>query len=393
MTPEQLLRESDRCVKCGLCLPHCPTYRVRRDEGDSPRGRIALIQALLSGQLRDTPRLQAHLDRCLGCRACERACPSTVRYGRLIDGVRAIRLRQRPAVRRWLYRRALGLLGSPRLLAIGVRLLRSLPHRPATPFTGSVRLRRLMALAPDLPRPTAWQARYPSAGEPAGRVALFLGCIGRFSDQAALLSARRLLNRLGWEVVVPPGQGCCGALFQHAGEPFRAQGLNRRNRAAFGAQPLEAILTVASGCGAHMREEGALPAPVLDIGSFLNRHPWPASVALSPLPQPIALHLPCSLPSADAIRQLLGRIPGIELIPLPDNHLCCGAGGINLITEPQTADALLAPKLASLQCSRARILLTANTGCALHFAAGIRRAGLDIEVLHPVQLLERQLRP
>ncbi len=395
VTPEQLLHESDRCVKCGLCLPHCPTYQIMQDEGDSPRGRIALIQALLSGKLPDTPRLHAHLNRCLGCLACEGACPSAVNYGRLIDGIRAVRSQRRHVARRWLYRKALGLFTKPRLLFSGARLLRLLPRRwSAAPPSGHSRLRRLIGLCPDFSRPIVWQAVYPPAGEAVGRVALFLGCISRFSDQAALLSARQLLNRLGWEVVVPAGQACCGALFQHAGAPAMAQKLKIQNQAAFGgSQPLEAILTIASGCGAHLKEYGALPAPILDISSFLNQYPWPEQVVLKPLPQPVAVHDACSLRAAGAVYQLLNQIPEIELIPLAGNALCCGAGGINLITEPQMADALLRPKLTSLRCCQATILLTSNTGCALHFAAGIRRAGLDIEVLHPIQLLERQLRP
>ncbi len=192
---------------------------------------------------------------------------------------------------------------------------------------------------------------------------------------------------------MPPKQVCCGALFQHAGEPATAQKLNAQNQAAFGAQPFEAILTIASGCGAHIKEHGALPAPIVDISSFLKQHSWPESIALEPLPQTVAVHAPCSLQTADAVYPLLNRIPEIELIPLADNALCCGAGGINLITEPEMADALLTPKLASLQRCRATILLTSNTSCALHFAAGIRSTGLEIEVLHPIQLLERQLRP
>ncbi len=224
-----------------------------------------------------------------------------------------------------------------------------------------------------------------------GRVGLFLGCISRFSDQAALLSAVHILNRLGWEVVVPPKQVCCGALYQHAGEPVTAQKLKTQNQAVFSHQPLEAILTIASGCGAHIKEYGELPAPTFDISEFLNQLPWPEPVALKPLTQQIAVHDACSLRTADAVYQLLKRIPDIELIPLAGNTLCCGAGGTNLVTEPQMADALLAPKLTSLQACQATILLTSNTSCALHFAAGIRRAGLNIEVLHPVQLLERQI--
>ncbi len=346
-----------------------------------------MIQAVVSGQLQDTPQLYAHLNRCLGCRACERACPSTVKYGRLIDGIQAIKSRQQPAIKRWVKNQALKLLTKPLLLSVGAGLLQQLPRQPFS----SGRLQRLAELCPAFSRLVKWQTIYPAVGERVGRVALFLGCISRFSDQAALQSAVKLLNHLGWEVVVPPKQVCCGALFQHAGEPVTAQKLKAQNQAAFGNPPIEAILTIASGCNAHIREHGELAAPVFDISDFLNRLSWPEAVTFKPLPQQVAVHNACSLRTVDAIYPLLSQIPDITLTPLAGNTICCGAGGTNLITEPEMADALLAPKLTNLKTCQATILLTSNTSCRLHFAAGIRKAGVDIEVLHPVQLLERQL--
>jgi len=391
VTPEQLLHESDLCVKCGFCLPHCPTYQITQDEGDSPRGRIALIQAVVSGQLQGTPQLHAHLDRCLGCRACERACPSAVKYGRLIDGIRGIRNHQGGAIGGWVGKMLLNLVSKPLLLSIGARLLCYRYLGSTLKQFGGERLQRFFGLCSDISQPAKWRSLYLPTGKKIGRVGLFLGCVSRFSDQAALQSAVKVLNHLGWEVVVPPNQACCGAIYQHAGEPAAAQKLKAQNQTAFGGQPLEAVLTIASGCGVHIKECVDLPAPIFDVSNFLNQHAWPDVVALKPLLQRVVVHDPCSQRTAGSIYQLLDRIPNIELIPLAGNNLCCGAGGINLLTEPQMADALLAPKLASLRDCQATILLTSNTSCALHFSAGIRKAGLNIEVLHPIQLLERQL--
>jgi glycolate oxidase iron-sulfur subunit len=400
MTPEQMLTEADRCVKCGYCLPHCPTYALSADEGESPRGRIALIQALIQGNV-DSERLHRHLDSCLACRACEPVCPSEVRYGQLITAVRAV---QAEGGRRAgaLHKAGLFLLsGAPYIqpmagLLAGYRRLglASLGQR-----LGGAAARRLHALLPNGIRSHRWNRVYPAAGDPMGRVGLFTGCIGRITDQPALIAGIRVLNRLGYEVVVPPDQRCCGAMHLHSGDAAAAENLARTNRKAFAGQELEAILGVATGCSARLMDyspQGApLAAPVMDISSFLCETPGIDKLELRPLDSLVTIHTPCSmrniLRETSAPRRLLQQIPGIELQGLQDNGLCCGAAGLYLLTHPENADRLRRDKIGALQQSRAEILVTSNTGCALHLAAGARAAGMEIEVLHPVELLVRQL--
>lgn len=399
-----MLSEADRCVKCGLCLPHCPTYRQILDEGESPRGRIALIQGWVSGRLDESAKLQGHLDRCLACRACESACPSAVRYGLLIDGVRALHYRNLPPLQRALRAAALELLTRRTPLRLAAGLLRLLGRKGVTRLArlgGLPALIRAAELTPTLARPIRWRRRYPAATPAQGRVGLFTGCISRITDQAALLAAVRILNLLGREVVVPPQQGCCGAMHLHAGDPDTARRLALQNRQAFGEGGLEAVVGIASGCTAqlteypHLLDKEGMPARVHDISAFIAELPWPEGLRLRPLAKQVAVHEPCSLrnvlKAADGPYRLLRRIPDIELVALPGNERCCGAAGAYLLTQPAMADALGAEKLAALRENPPAILVTSNTGCALHLAAGIRASGLAIEVLHPVQLLERQL--
>jgi len=397
---DQILAEADRCVKCGYCLPHCPTYMQSVDEGESPRGRIALIQGLLQGDI-DSPRLHAHLNNCLVCRACEAACPSGVRYGRMIVAIRAL-----PAARRqpgaslpvWMINL---LSGAPYLhpTATLSHLFQQTGLRLLLRKLGGNRLRRLDSLLPPAARPTAWQRSYPTAGAARGRVGLFTGCIGRITDQVALQAAIRVLNRLQVDVVVPPTQACCGAMHLHAGEQNRSEALAEQNREAFSGMQLDAIVSVASGCGLRLSEYAAdgaaLAAPVLDISSYICSLPTLQTLTPTPLKQRVVIHTPCSmqhLPGAtDAPYRMLQRIPGVKLIHLPENGRCCGAAGLYLLTHPETADALRAEKLAGVRAVRADILVTSNTGCAIHLAAGVREANLNVEVMHPVELLARQI--
>jgi glycolate oxidase iron-sulfur subunit len=227
-------------------------------------------------------------------------------------------------------------------------------------------------------------------------VGLFTGCVSRITEQPALQSAITILNHLGVEVVVPADQGCCGAMHQSIGDETTADSMAQHNHQLFAASGVDTVVTVASGCGAQLAESSA-ELTVADISSYLLELPGIDTMELQPLNRRVAIHTPCSLKnvlkSAAGPLHLLRNIPQIELFPLPDNGLCCGGAGHYLLTQPETADALRRDKLDALQKSRTEILVTSNSGCALHLAAGIRDAGLNIEVLHPVELLARQLNP
>jgi len=321
-----------------------------------------------------------------------------VPYGELMDGIRNLQNRQEKGIGPLLKKGGLGLFSQPMLLRMGARFLHAFPRHKLSILVQlfkNNRIKRFVRLLPEVAAPIAWQTLYPADGIARKQVGLFLGCVSRVSDQAVLQATVSVLNKLGQDVVVPPDQVCCGALHLHGGEPEAVKKLTALNQVAFGSQPLEAIISIASGCSAHLKEHSLLPTPVQDVCAYLDTLVWPGDAVLRPLRCRVAVHDPCSLrnilKAENAVYRLLRKIPEIELIPLPGNELCCGAGGINLLTQPQMADALLDLKLASLRACRPDILLTSNTSCSLHLAAGIRAAGLDIELLHPVELLSRQL--
>jgi glycolate oxidase iron-sulfur subunit len=413
LAPEHDLKDTDRCVMCGLCLPHCPTYGLSRDEGDSPRGRIALMQGLASGSLPVGGRLLEHLDRCLECRACEAMCPSEVPFARLMDAARARVEPQRPRSRHARRLRGLttGLLTHPRRLRALAVLLRLYQRSGLQWLVRRSGLLRLLGLAqletqlPPLQRPLAARHHAP-AGPARGRVALFTGCIEAVAGAAAQRDALRLLNRLGYGVDIPGGQGCCGALLQHHGDPVTATDLARANLAAFPADGLAAIVATASGCTAQLADYGALygamdprAAPfarqVRDITRFLDEQDWPEGL-LAPLPETVAVHDPCTLRHGlkqhRAVYRLLERIPGLHTLTLNETGACCGAAGSHVLTQPDQAASLRQPQVERLHALGVRTLVSSNLGCALHLAVGIRAAGLEVEVLHPVSLLARQLR-
>ena len=406
-----LLGHTDRCVKCGLCLPHCPTYGKTRNEGESPRGRIALIEGLANGRLMLTPPLEAHLDSCLACRACENVCPSEVRYGTIIDAGRALVAAQHPpsAHNKLLNR----LLTRPRLLRLAARLLRFYQRsglhrlvRGSGLLKPIASLARLDALLPPIPPVRGLQEYYPALGaDKRGDVALFTGCVASVIDTETLNAAVRLLTACGYGVHVPRTQGCCGALHMHSGATQQAHALAMQNLEAFTGLKVDAIISTASGCGAPLAEyykidenDGRLKnfsENVRDISDFLASIPWPENVTFAPLEQRVAVHEPCSL--RHVLHQhahpytLLRKVPGLDMVALPGNAQCCGAAGTYMITQPVMADTLRKDKLTAWKNSGAQRLVTSNMGCALHIAAGLREAGQAIEVIHPVTLLARQL--
>jgi len=414
----KITRDADQCVMCGLCLPHCPTYRETRDEGESPRGRIALMSALAAGHLPLTPRLETHLDLCLTCRACEDVCPSQVPYGTLIDAGRSLIQAQHAPTgrrRRLSHNAAAALLGRPPLLRMAARLLRlyqrsGLARPGGRGAAGQSVLARMQRYLPPLQPIGTWNDLYPApAARRRGRVALFTGCVNPMLDPAGIQASIGVLNALGYDVRVPKDQVCCGALSQHGGRQDTAWRFARRNLDAFAAD-VDTVISLASGCGATLKEYPLLlslppdrrqaatdfAAKCEDINGFITRTPWPEDVTLAPLNARVAVHDPCSmrrvLRQQSSVYELLGRIPGVNIQPLPGNSACCGAAGSYMLTQPDMADRLLQHKLDAVTASGPDILATSNIGCALHIDAGLRASGWPVQVMHPVTLIAQQMR-
>ncbi|OLB06689.1 MAG: hypothetical protein AUH14_05460 [Candidatus Rokubacteria bacterium 13_2_20CM_69_15_1] len=400
---EPFLEELRKCVHCGICLPQCPTYRVLGEEMDSPRGRIYLMRAVAEGRIEPTRTYARHLDLCLGCRACETACPSGVRFGSLLETARGELRRQGPPPgRRLLDRFIYALFPEPGRIGAALGLLRLYRRSGLSRLvraTGALklvpRLAAMEGLLGEVERAEPLPSLIPARGRRRGRVGLLTGCVQRHLYPGVNRATARVLALAGWEVVVPRTQGCCGALELHAGriDDFRARA--RRLVATFGGD-IDWVVTNAAGCGSAMKEYGhwvpeatGLAARTRDVTELLAD----AELPLGPLELTVTYHDPCHLVHGQRVRQepraLLRRIPGLRLVELVESDLCCGSAGVYNILEPAIARELLELKMARIVESGARVVATGNPGCLMQIAQGVRARGLDVAVVHPVELLAR----
>lgn len=394
----------DACVHCGFCLQACPTYLALQDENDSPRGRLVLMRALVEGELAlDDPTVTTHIDRCLGCRACESACPSGVPYGHLLEATRATIAERRPLP--WVARTILATFAHPSLMRLAMaagrvarllglpRLLAGLPGRAGFAFAMLGATERPVAAVP-----------YTAKGDGArGTVAVLHGCVmeGLFAETNR--ATERVLVVNGYRIVDAAGEGCCGALHAHAGDAEGARGLARRNIAAFERTGADFVAVNASGCGAMMKEYAhllagdplwheraqAVAARVRDVSELLAAA-GPASGGA--VAHHVTYDAPCHLMHAQRIvappLAVLAAIPGLRLTPLADADQCCGSAGIYNLVEPDTSNAVLEPKLARIGESGANLVATGNPGCLMQIGAGLIRSGSRARAVHPVDLLD-----
>lgn len=412
-------RGLDACVHCGFCLQACPTYVNLEDENDSPRGRLVIMRRLLDGDIALTDEgVAQHLDRCLGCRACETACPSGVPYGELLEATRATMapVRGTPFVARvvltvfrhhWLLRAALRgarvfrATGLPRVLA------RVLPKRLAFPMAmlasttpAAVPVRRA-ALRKCEGRKLEPQGR--ERREPPSSVTLLEGCVmsGLFTHVNDATATALTAN--GHRVCGTANQRCCGALHAHAGDLEGARDLAKQNIAAFERSDAELVVVNAAGCGAMLKQYGhllqgddewqaraeRLAARTRDVSELLAAAgPQPGTYDI---PLRVTHDPPCHQMHAQRIMdpplRLLGAVPGLALVPLEDADQCCGSAGIYNLVEPDVSDAVLAPKLARIAESHAEVVATGNPGCLMQIGAGLLLSGSDVKAVHPVELL------
>jgi glycolate oxidase iron-sulfur subunit len=408
-----------RCVHCGLCLNHCPTYKLWHLEADSPRGRIHQMIRVEQGEVPVNASFVEHIDKCLDCRACETACPSGVEYGKLVEFARARIERdyQRPFASRVARSFAYDcLLPHPRRIALFARLLRLYQRSGVQTLARRSGLLRVLGIAERealLPRIDdqfffrRLGKTFHAIGERRARVAFFTGCVAQVTFSALNEATIRVLNANGCEVVIPAQQVCCGALASHAGARESARDVARRNLRAFANGDFDAIVTNAAGCGSTLKEYSHLfkkdepefaaaeqfESRVRDVTEFLASLGMVAP--LKPNPSRVTYQDSCHLLHGQKVRSapraLLRAIPELQFVELPYSDICCGSAGVYNITQTEASLELLAEKMKYAAGTGASTIVTANPGCLLQMRAGTKLHKTGQQVLHVMELLDRSL--
>ncbi|MCZ8519417.1 MULTISPECIES: (Fe-S)-binding protein [Paenibacillus] len=418
------------CMRCGFCLPACPTFRETGVEPESPRGRIALMKAVADGIMDPDQAFQDQMNHCLGCRACEPVCPADVKYGQLIeqarDAIEDHNHRSVPAtgIRRLFLRGIFPHRGRLQWLGRSLSLYQKSGLRKVVRGSGMMRLlpRHMREMERILPEASSQGVverlgtLYPSRGEPIARVALFRGCIMDVLFAQTNVNTVKLLSEAGFEVVIPKEQACCGALHAHSGEMEQARELARRNLDAFHEAGIEHIVSNAGGCGALLVEYGHLlqedpeyrelaeefASRVIDVSRLLlerGRLPAFAEPDASPS-DPLTItyqdscHLRNVMKSSDAPRQLMRKVANVHFVEMKEADRCCGSAGIYNMTQPEMAGQILEHKMEHAGRTGARYMLTSNPGCLLQMKLGVWKhgAGGPMEVQHVVDFLYERIR-
>jgi glycolate oxidase iron-sulfur subunit len=404
------------CVHCGFCLPTCPTYLVLGNEMDSPRGRIYLIRAASEGKIGLSDNFAQHMNLCLLCRACETSCPSGVKFGFLMEAARGQvdrHYQYSPADRRFrdLILHTFTDLGRLRVISGFLRFYQRSGLQKLIRASGTLRafgrlgqMEALLPMIPDSRLRAELPEILPAKGEKRGRAGLLTGCVQRFLFSHVNSATARVLSENGYEVVVPRDQGCCGSLLVHEGEREQAKEKARGTIDAFERAGVDVVVVNAAGCGSVMKEYWellhgdpryaekaiAFSRKVQDVSQLLAQ--VPLNGRLRPVGRTVTYHDACHLAHGQRVRQepraILKAIPELRLVELKESDFCCGSAGVSNLLYPALAQQFLDRKIERIKETGAEIVVSGNPGCSLQIEKGLKERGLDIRVLHPVELLD-----
>lgn len=377
-----LSKAADQCVLCGMCLPHCPTYKVSQHEAESPRGRISLIKAFAEGNLEASDSLETHIQSCTGCLTCQNICPAKVDYQNILDAGKTMYRREQSFISRMLQRFSIQIAThhwGHTLISLSSHFTKVLPKNRYTQLLHRVDKKKIANKASE---------HYSTS------VNVFTGCTGNVFDSQTLNSLIKLLNMINVEAKLADNIQCCGALSQHSGLPKQAEQYLSELKSHLAKQTTGILLSFATGCGRQLNEHlsnGTIQH--FDAMQWLHSQQSFKQLVFSSTSQTILVHTPCTVNTSEQeiIYDILKRIPNIELIEFNDQLSCCGAGGMQLTSPEQSNQQLLKEKLSTIEKIQPDVIVSPNIGCSLNFKLGLDNTNLDIEVIHPLTLLARQL--